>query len=53
MFLRSLFGLKATIAEAAVDVHNRRGPSRTVLADIHDTIDETVIIFVLIELRHF
>ena len=53
MFLRSLFGLETLIAEAAVNIHNRRGPSRTVLAKIHDAIDEAVVIFVLVDFRHF
>ena len=53
MFLRSLFSLEALIAEAAVNVHDGRGPSRTFLANIDDAIDEAVIVLVLIELRHF
>lgn len=53
MLLRSLFGLEAVITEAAVDVHDGRGPSRALLADVHDAIDEAVIVFILVELRHF
>ena len=49
----SLFSLETLIAEAAVDVHDSRDSSRALLADMHDAIDETVIVFILVELRHF
>ena len=48
MGFRGLFSLEAVLVEAAVRIHNCRGPSRTILAEIHDAIDEAVVIFVLV-----